>query len=81
MDRMDGITVDEANKLITKTDKYRADYYKYYTDGNYWTNPVNYDLTFNNARLGDDNCVKLVLEYMKLKFGSEWFEEYMAQFK
>lgn len=78
MDRMDDITVEEANRLITKTDKYRADYYKYYTHGNYWTNPVNYDLTFNNARLGDERCVKLVLECMKLKFGEEWFRGYMA---
>ena len=76
MERMDDITVEEAHHLITKTDKYRADYYKYYTGGNYWTNPVNYDLTFNNARLGDDRCVKLVLECMKLKFGDD-FKEYM----
>ena len=73
-----GVTEAEAHRLITKTDKYRADYYKHYTKGNYWTNPVNYDLTFNNARLGDDNCVKLVLECMKVKFGEEWFNEYMA---
>ena len=24
--------------MIEKTDKYRAEYYKYYTGGNYWTN-------------------------------------------
>ena len=76
MERMDDITVEEAHHLITKTDKYRADYYKYYTGGNYWTNPVNYDLTFNNARLGDERCVKLTLDCMKLKFGDD-FVEYM----
>lgn len=76
MERMDDITVEEAHHLITKTDKYRADYYKYYTGGNYWTNPVNYDLTFNNARLGDERCVKLTLDCMKLKFGND-FVEYM----
>ena len=72
MERMDDITVEEAHHLITKTDKYRADYYKYYTGGNYWTNPVNYDLTFNNARLGDERCVKLTLDCMKLKFGDDF---------
>lgn len=77
LDRMDDITVEEANRLITKTDKYRSDYYTYYSGGNYWTNPVNYDLTFNNARLGDDTCVKLVLDCMKYKFGEEWFHDYM----
>ena len=76
MERMDDIMVEEAHHLITKTDKYRADYYKYYTGGNYWTNPVNYDLTFNNARLGDERCVKLTLDCMKLKFGDD-FVEYM----
>lgn len=76
MERMDDITVEEAHHLITKTDKYRADYYKYYTGGNYWTNPVNYDLTFNNARLGDERCVKLTLDCMKLKFEDD-FVEYM----
>ena len=53
MDRMD-VTEEEAARLITKTDKYRADYYKYYTNGNYWTNPVNYDLTLNSGRLGQE---------------------------
>lgn len=77
MERMDDITVEEASRLITRTDKYRADYYKYYTGGNYWTNPVNYDLTLNNDRLGDERCVQLILECMKLKFGEEWFHDYM----
>ena len=50
--------------------------YAAYTGGNYWTNPVNYDLTFNNARLGDERCVKLTLDCMKLKFEDD-FVEYM----
>lgn len=79
MERMPDITFEEAEHLITTTDKYRADYYKYYTQGNYWTNPVNYDLTFNNARLGDDKCVKLIKECMKVKFGEEWYNEYMKE--
>lgn len=37
-----GVTEAEANRLIKKTDKYRADYYRYYT-GKDWTNPTNYD--------------------------------------
>lgn len=50
----------EAAKLIEKTDKYRADYYEYYTNGNYWTNPVNYDMTFNMDRIGEDKCVEVI---------------------
>ena len=61
----------EAAKLIEKTDKYRADYYKYYTGGNYWTNPVNYDMTFNMNRVGEDKCVEIIKEYLKITFGEE----------
>lgn len=56
----------EANELITETDKYRADYYKYYTKGNYWTNPVNYDLTLNSGKLGTENCVKVIKNYVEM---------------
>lgn len=64
----------EAAKLIEKTDKYRADYYKFYSGGNYWTNPVNYDLTLNSARIGRDKCADVIIDLMKTKFGSD-FEE------
>jgi predicted nucleic acid-binding Zn finger protein len=64
-----GVTEPEANRLITKTDKYRADYYKHYTNGNYWTNPVNYDMTLNSARVGRDRCVDVMENYVKAKFG------------
>lgn len=63
-----GVSEEEANRLITKTDKYRADYYKYYTKGNYWTNPVNYDMTLNSARVGRERCVDVMAEYVKMKF-------------
>ena len=49
-----------ANATIERTDRFRADYYKYYTHGNYWTNPVNYDLTLNSERVGIENCVKTI---------------------
>ncbi len=67
-----GIQEEEAHKLIEKTDKYRADYYRYYTGGNYWTNPVNYDLTLNSERVGVNNCVKVILDYINLKFGTHY---------
>lgn len=63
-----GVTGKEADKLITKTDQYRANYYKYYTGGNYWTNPVNYDMTLNSERVGRDRCVQVIEDYVKLKF-------------
>lgn len=63
------VSEKEADRLITSTDKYRADYYKFYTGGNYWTNPVNYDITLNSERLGRENCVKAIKNIIKLKLG------------
>lgn len=67
---MERMNVNEAvaDRSITQTDKYRAEYYKHYTGGNYWTNPVNYDLTLNSARIGFDNCVKTIEEFIKIKY-------------
>ena len=70
MEKMD-VTEYEANELITETDKYRADYYKYYTGGNYWTNPVNYDLTLNSGKLGLENCVKVIKNYVEMMTENE----------
>ena len=62
-----GVTEEVANATIERTDKFRADYYKYYTRGNYWTNPVNYDLTLNSEKIGVTNCVKVIEEYLIIK--------------
>ncbi|MGN0481928.1 MAG: cytidylate kinase-like family protein [Lachnospiraceae bacterium] len=62
-----GVTEETAAATITQTDKFRADYYKYYTHGNYWTNPVNYDLTINSEKVGIENSVQLIKEYLKIK--------------
>ena len=67
MEKM-GVTAETADISITETDKYRAEYYAYYTGGNYWTNPVNYDLTLNTARLGIDGCVEMIIHALKMKF-------------
>jgi len=67
MERMQ-VPADVADRSITQTDKYRADYYAYYTGGNYWTNPVNYDLTINTERVGFDGAVKTIEEYIKIKY-------------
>ena len=66
-----GVPAEIADDMITKTDKYRADYYAQYTHGNYWTNPVNYDITLNSSRLGIDGCVKMIEHCVKEKLGIE----------
>ena len=62
------ISEERANHLIKKTDKYRADYYNFYTGGNYWTNPVNYDMTLNSDRIGRDKWVDVIMNYIGTKF-------------
>ena len=62
-----GVTKEVAEATIKNTDKYRADYYQYYTHGNYWTNPGNYDLTINSEKVGIDNSVKLIKAYLEMK--------------
>lgn len=62
-----GVTEEVAHATIEHTDKYRADYYYYYTHGNSWTNPINYDMTLNSERVGVDNCVEVIKHYLELK--------------
>lgn len=62
-----GVEEKEANKLIETTDKYRADYYKYYTGGIEWTNPTNYDLFLNSDRLGRETCVDIIEAVLNIK--------------
>lgn len=66
-----GVTEDEAHKMIYQTDKYRADYYKYYTGGENWTNPVLYDMTLNTDRMGIERAAQLITEYLKIKLGDD----------
>lgn len=65
------VTAERAHQLIRSTDKYRAKYYSYYTGGKDWTNPTNYDLVLNSDRIGRENCVKLIKDYINIKFGTD----------
>lgn len=67
MERMK-IDAATADRAISSTDKYRAEYYQYYTGGNYWTNPVNYDITINTGRVGYENAVQLIENYIRIKY-------------
>lgn len=67
MEKM-GVNAQTADISISETDKYRAEYYKYYTGGNYWTNPVNYDLTLNSARMGIEGCIDMIEKAVNNKF-------------
>ena len=66
-----GVTEEEAHRMIYQTDRYRADYYKYYTGGETWTNPVLYDMTLNSDRMGMDKCTELIIQYLKIRLGED----------
>lgn len=57
----------EIEKIILKTDKQRAEYYKHYT-GNDWRNADNYDLCLNSQELGFDKCVEIIKAYLNIRF-------------
>jgi cytidylate kinase len=61
------VTEEEAHELITATDKRRAAYYKYYSGGNYWTNPVNYDMTLNTEKVGKENVIRIIKTYVDMR--------------
>lgn len=60
----------EMVKYIAKTDKYRGDYYKYYT-GREWNDARNYDLCLDSGKLGFDKCMEEILAYRKIRFDLE----------
>lgn len=58
----------ELEKFLAKTDKKRADYYKYHT-GREWTDARNYDLCLDSSKLGYERCVDEIIVYMNVRFG------------
>ena len=62
------MTTREIEKFIIKTDKRRADYYKYHT-GREWTDARNYDLCLDSSKLGFERCVEEIKAYMRVRFG------------
>lgn len=57
----------ELEKKILETDKRRAAYYRYYT-GRDWEAAKNYDLCLDSKQLGLDKCVKIVRDYLDIRF-------------
>lgn len=64
-----GVSEERAHYLIRRTDKYRSEYYKYYTGGGDWTNPTNYHLVLNSDKIGRDRCVDVIQQYVEYQFG------------
>lgn len=65
-----GLSEKEAKKAVHDTDKYRAEYNKFYT-GKDWLDITNYDLSINSSRVGRDRCADVIRQYTRLKLGVE----------
>ncbi|MDD3140786.1 MAG: cytidylate kinase-like family protein [Lachnospiraceae bacterium] len=57
----------ELEKFVAKTDKYRGDYYHYYT-GREWEDARNYDLCIDSSKLGFEKAEEVIKEYIKVRF-------------
>lgn len=55
----------ELVKKINRIDKYRAEYYKYYT-GHEWNDSRNYDFCLNTASMSYEKLIEVVKEYLNI---------------
>ena len=55
----------KAKDILEKTDSRRRDYHRYYT-GEIWGNAKCYDLCIDERRIGIDNTVKMIVEFVEL---------------
>jgi len=60
------LTLPVAKDEVVKTDKKRASYYNYYTSKK-WGEAVGYDLCLDSSVIGNENAVKMIIEFVKLK--------------
>lgn len=56
----------EAEKMIETTDEERAKYYSYYTN-KVWGSKDDFDILIDTSKIGVDNTVKLIKDYINLK--------------
>ncbi len=62
------VSEERARDLKKRTDKYRTAYYKYYTRGSNWRDPLNYDIFLNTSRVNKQKCAEIIAEVARIKF-------------
>ena len=67
---VDQIDEERAKKRIRKIERERQNYYRYFTDSD-WYDMQNYDLTINTTRLDLDGACALVKDYLALRCGEK----------
>ena len=63
----EGLDNDKAKDKIIKTDKKRASFYIFYSVDKKWGEAFSHDLTLDSGKIGIDNCVELLYNYLKLR--------------
>ena len=58
----------EAERLVRRTDRYRMEYYEFYT-GQKWNDPLNYDISLRSDRIGREKCVEVIKAVTEIKLG------------
>lgn len=65
--REHGMDPDQAEEILLRRDKARAQHYKFYTDRK-WGEAQHYDLSLDSGRLGVENCVEIIAQaYERIK--------------
>lgn len=59
------MSTKEATKAIIRKDKERASYYNYFTNEK-WGAKEGYDLLIDTSKIGVENAIKLIEEYVKM---------------
>ncbi|MBQ2603654.1 MAG: cytidylate kinase-like family protein [Acutalibacteraceae bacterium] len=63
----DELTREKAKDRIIKTDKKRASFYNYYSLEKKWGDAASHDLTIDSSKLGIDETVVMIYDYLKLR--------------
>jgi CMP/dCMP kinase len=65
LQKLYGVSEEAARKMITQSDKERAQYYLTFT-GREWTDVRNYDISIDTGKTGLEKCEALIMKYLEL---------------
>ena len=60
------VPMENAEDVLNKTDKRRANYYNYYS-GKKWSHVENYHISLNSSMIGIENCVEIIRLFAEKK--------------
>ncbi len=64
--RADALTPEKAEAMAKRTNRWRADYYNFFTDKK-WGDSSSYDLTIDTSLMPFDKIVELIKTYLRLR--------------